>query len=75
MLVLQVKRNPEGVEGAGRIGGVSVEPSDVVGDGRLVRDPVSVEEHLSLPGGIEMDLVGVVLDLSRARGSLLVLRR
>ena len=60
VLVVHVKRNPEGVEGAERDGVGAVRTRDVVGAGRLLREPVSVEEHLSLPGGIDMELVGVV---------------
>ena len=60
VLVVQVQRNPEGVEVAARGGTGASGSGDHVGAGGLVRHAVSVEDHLSLPGGVEMDLVGVV---------------
>ena len=60
VLVLQVNRNPEGVERQAHAACVSGASRNVIGEGRLVREPVAVEERLSLPGGLEMDLVGVV---------------
>ena len=60
VLLVQVRRNPEGVERAERSQIIEGKDGNLVGQGQLVRHPVGVEEHLSLPGGVEMDLVGVV---------------
>ena len=60
VLVLQVSRIPRGVatdvEQAPRVQG----KKNFVGAGQLVREPVGVEERLTLPGLDAMDLVGVV---------------
>ena len=61
VLVVQVKRNPEGVDALQETGASDAVPKNVVGVGDLVRVSVSVEDRLSLPGGIDMELAGVIL--------------
>ena len=60
VLVVQVKRNPEGVEAREHSDGSGLVSRNVVGAGGLIRVPVHVEDRLSLPGGIDMNLVGVI---------------
>lgn len=60
VLVVQVKRNPEGVEDIEHTDSSRAVPKNVVGVGNLRRVPVRVEDRLSLPGGIDMELVGVI---------------
>ncbi len=50
VLVVQVSRVPKGVAAGADPGARAACKKDLVGDGQLVREPVSVEERLQLPG-------------------------
>ena len=60
VLIVQVQRNPVGAGSSERDAALAAGSTDVIGEGRLVREAVSVEERLTLHGGTEMELVGVV---------------